>query len=227
MTLPLSRPLLYLITNRQGFNPTTETRSEIAMDRQIESVRAAAQAGCHLIQIREKDLGSGELVSMARRCLDAVRGHETRLLINDRLDIALAIGADGVHLRTTSLPVEEVRRAVTRLGRADFIIGVSTHSVDEARRAAEGGADFIVCGPVYETPSKAAYGQPLGIAGLGSICAAVAIPVIELGGISSRNFRQPLAAGAVGIAGIALFQSPGGPARIIDEILKTPSQAPN
>jgi len=197
------------------------------MDRQIESVRAAAQAGCHLIQIREKDLGTGELVSMARRCLDALRGYETRLLINDRLDVALAIGADGVHLRTTSLPVEEVRRAVTRLGRADFIIGVSTHSVDEARRAADGGADFIVCGPVYETPSKAAYGRPLGLAGLGSICAAVAIPVIALGGISSRNFRQPLAAGAAGIAGIALFQSPGGPARIIDEVLKPRNQSPN
>lgn len=194
------------------------------MERQIESVGAAARAGCHLVQIREKDLSTAELAWLVRRCIDEVKGYGARVLVNDRFDVALAAGAAGVHLRTTSLRVEDVRRAVTRLGRTDFIIGVSTHSLDEAERAEAGGADFIVCGPVYETPSKAEFGVPLGLAGLRSVCEVVSIPVIALGGINGQNFHQPLEAGAAGIAGIALFQGAGGPAQIIDKILRHPGE---
>lgn len=136
------------------------------------------------------------------------------MLVNDRLDVALATGADGVHLRTTSLPVSEVRRTF-----ANFLIGVSTHSLAEARAAEEGGADFIVCGPVYETPSKREFGPPLCLEKLAEVCRAVTIPVLALGGIKGSNFRRALDAGAAGIAGIGLFQNPGGPATIVNEML--------
>jgi thiamine-phosphate pyrophosphorylase len=115
--------------------------------------------------------------------------------------VALATGADGVHLRVTSLPVAVVRQAVRR----DFLLGVSTHSLDQAQTAEAGGADFIVCGPVYDTPSKRAYGAPLGIEQFAEICRAVKLPVFALGGIELDNFSEPLQRGAAGIAAIRLF----------------------
>lgn len=172
----------------------------------VEQARIAASSGCQLIQIREKDLAPGALLSLTRRVIDVARG--ARILVNDRLDVALAAGADGVHLPVSSLPPAEARAIADRAGLPDFVIGVSTHSLEEALAAESGHADFIVTGPVFETPSKAAYGPPMGLERLGEICSRIRIPVLALGGITIDNFDRPLRAGAAGIAGIGIFSDP-------------------
>ncbi len=193
--LPLS-PLLYLITDRQQFTPHPH--------RQLEAIAAAAQAGCQLIQIREKDMSARELCEFVRAALARAKPHGARVLVNDRLDVALASGADGVHLRANSLPAAEIRRLVQRRG---FLLGVSTHSLTEAQAAETSGADFIVCGPVFPTPSKASYGAPLGLDRFEEICRAVNVPVLALGGLTMGNFTEPLSRGAAGIAAISLFKN--------------------
>jgi len=172
---------------------------------QLTAIRLAAQAGCQFIQIREKDLSARQLTDFVRAALQLTRPYGAKVLVNDRLDVAWAAGADGVHLRVNSLPTALVREQVARQGRLDFLIGVSTHSLTEARMAAQSGANFIVCGPVYDTPSKREFGAPLGLVRFAEICRAASIPVFALGGISLANFREPLACGAAGIAGIGLF----------------------
>lgn len=203
LNLPHHLPLLYLISNRHAcrLNPDISNVEEA----QLAAIRLAAQAGCQLIQIREKDLSPRALVHFTRQAIAAARPHGAKVLVNDRLDVALAAGADGVHLRVSSLSAEEVRAVVTSKGLKDFLIGVSTHSLAEAATAEADGADFIVCGPVYETPSKQAYGAPLGLHRFAEICQTVRIPVLALGGISAANFHEPLRYGAAGIAAISLF----------------------
>jgi thiamine-phosphate pyrophosphorylase len=202
LTSTPSHPLLYLITDRQQFacSPAAETAGET----QLELIAQAAQAGCQLIQIREKDLSARELIEFVRAAIARARPHGAKVLVNDRLDVALLTDADGVHLRAKSLPATEVRRMVVR---PNFLVGVSTHALAEARAAAAAGAAFIVCGPVFPTPSKAAYGAPLGLARFAEICRAVNLPVLALGGITRENFALPLAHGAAGIAGISLFNN--------------------
>jgi thiamine-phosphate pyrophosphorylase len=166
------------------------------------------QSGCQLIQIREKGLTAKSLGEFTRAAISVARPHGARVLVNDRFDVAIAAGADGVHLRVASIPAREVRANAENKGRADFLIGVSTHSLAEAMVAEEGGADFIVCGPVYHTQSKLAYGAPLGLERFAEVCEAVKIPVLALGGINLSNFREPLRRGAAGIAAISLFTDP-------------------
>jgi thiamine-phosphate pyrophosphorylase len=127
------------------------------------------------------------------------------VLVNDRLDVAMAAGADGVHLRASSIPAREIRAVAAKKGLDDFLIGVSTHSVAEAKSAEDGGADFIVCGPVYDTPSKRAFGPPLGLEVFAEILDAVETPVLAVGGINLSNYREPLRRGAAGVAAIGLF----------------------
>lgn len=143
------------------------------------------------------------------------------MLVNDRLDVAMAAGADGAHLRVSSIPAREVRAIAEKKGIADFLIGVSTHSITEAKAAEAGGADFIVCGPVYHTPSKLAYGDPLGLERFAEVCEAVKIPVLALGGINLSNFREPLRRGASGIAAISLFTDPGKIEQNVQTILNS------
>lgn len=195
----LSPPLLYLITERQQFAPHPH--------RQLEAIAQASQTtppGHLLIQIREKDLSARQLTEFVRAALDVAKPHGARVLVNDRLDVALAAGADGVHLRTNSLSPETIRGLVKR---ADFLIGVSTHTLAEAQAAESGGADFIVCGPVFPTISKASYGAPLGLDAFAEICQRLKIPVLALGGITMTNFAEPLARGATGLAAISLFKN--------------------
>lgn len=201
MRLQLPPTSIYLITDRQAFRHKSETTEGELRHAQLAAIARAAQAGCPLIQIREKDLSARALCEFTRAAIAQARPHGARVLVNDRLDVALAAGADGVHLRVTSLPAAVVRQTVGR----DFLLGVSTHSLTEAQRAEAGGADFIVCGPVYDTPSKRAYGAPLGVERLAEICRAVKLPVFALGGITLDNFREPLQRGAAGIAAITLF----------------------
>jgi thiamine-phosphate pyrophosphorylase len=201
--MPQTRPLLYLISDRRAVRRIPgKTEPEAA---QIEAIRKATGAGCQLVQIREKDLNVRDLYELARAAVAVSHPHGARVLVNDRLDVALAAGADGVHLPTLSFPVAEARAVVRSKGLNDFIIGVSTHSLAEARSAESGGADFIVCGPVYDTPSKRAYGAPIGIESFAEICGSVNIPVLALGGIDLTNFQEPLRRGAAGIAAIRLF----------------------
>jgi thiamine-phosphate pyrophosphorylase len=197
-------PLLYLITDRQAFLRKPEIGEE-GCRAQLEVIRLAAQSGVQLIQIREKDLSAQALAEFTREVIAVARPLEAKVLVNDRLDVALATNADGVHLRVNSLAVPEVREITKQTGLNEFLIGVSTHSMAEAQAAEKGGADFIVCGPVFDTPSKREYGAPLGLKKFSDICQALKLPVLALGGISLANLHEPLRHGAAGIAAIGLF----------------------
>lgn len=171
-----------------------------------DSIRRAAAAGAGWIQIREKDLETRALLELARNAVAETRPTPVRVFVNDRLDVALAAAAAGVHLGEKSLPLEAVTGWRRSAGRSDFLIGVSCHSLESARVAARGGANYIFFGPVFATPSKAAFGQPQGIERLREICASVEIPVLAIGGVNAENARACIAAGAAGIAAIRLFQ---------------------
>jgi thiamine-phosphate pyrophosphorylase len=178
----------------------------------LERMRWAIEAGVDWIQIREKDLGGGRLAELARGVVVAAGvERRTRVIVNDRLDVAVAAGAGGVHLGRESLPVGEVfswreREKSGRAGLTDFLIGASCHSLEQARVAAGDGADYLIFGPVFETPSKMKFGASLGIERLREVCDEVRIPVLAIGGISLANAASCFEAGAAGIAAIRLFQ---------------------
>jgi len=149
-----------------------------------DSIRRAAAAGAGWIQIREKDLAVRALVDLVRFAVAESRATAARVFVNDRLDVALAANAAGVHLGENSLPLEVVTRWRHSTGRLDFLVGVSSHSLESARAAQRGGADYIFFGPVFATPSKAAFGAPQGIEHLREVCASVEIPVLAIGGVN-------------------------------------------
>jgi thiamine-phosphate pyrophosphorylase len=190
-------------------NTLGANRAERA-DRVLEKIRAAISAGVDWIQIREKDLPSRDLFALARSAANVAndkRTHGVCVLINDRLDIALAAGAAGVHLGDESLTAGDVIRWCREgNARADFMVGVSCHSLEQAREAESAGANYIFFGPVFDTPSKRPFGPPQGIAALQQVCTAVRIPVIAIGGIAADNARECFQAGARGIAAIRMFQ---------------------
>jgi thiamine-phosphate pyrophosphorylase len=177
---------LYVVTDRQ----------QTAGRALEEVVAAAARGGAGAIQLREKDLSARDLYTLGARLQAALSPYGVPLLINDRLDVALALDAAGVHLAGHSLSTAVARRV---LG-PDKLLGVSTHSVEEAHCAAEDGADFVVFGPVFTTPSKVAYGPPQGLQHLTAVVCAVHIPVIAIGGIDHTNLSQVVQAGAYGVA---------------------------
>src|SRR5262245_41051528 len=154
---------LYLITDRLAFLRSHEITHDDLLRLQLEAIDKAARAGCQLIQIREKDMGAMALAAFTRTAVSRARPHGRRVLVNDRVGVAMAACAAGVHLLASSIPAHEARGAAAKKGLDDFLSGVSAHSVAEAKSAEEGGADFIVCGPVYDTPSKRAFCPPLGI----------------------------------------------------------------
>ena len=172
-----------------------------------DSIRSAVAAGIGWIQIREKDLDARSLVDLARFAVTEARQQDTLVMVNDRLDVALAADASGIHLGENSLPLELISEWRRSTGRADFRIGVSCHSLESARSAEKGGADYVFFGPVFATPSKAAFGAAQGIERLREVCAAVSIPVLAIGGINPGNSRACLDAGAAGIAAIRFFQN--------------------
>jgi thiamine-phosphate pyrophosphorylase len=206
----------------------------------LEKIAAAATAGVDWIQIREKDLSGRECSSLAREAVRLVADSSlggaakvpaasgthaareqgsARIVVNDRLDVALAAQAGGVHLGEKSLPPEEARRLVKLLRREqDFLIGVSCHSLEAARAAERGGADYLFLGPAFATPSKAAYGAPQGLKRLAEVCQAITIPVLAIGGITLENAADCLSAGASGIAAIRLFQDAPDIVAVVDAL---------
>ena len=161
----------------------------------VAAAERAAADGVDMIQVREKELEAEALCDLVRAVLETVKGSETKVLVNDRLDVALAAGADGVHLPANGFSVSEVRTLIALVGR-------STHTVDEARQAEAEGADFVVFGPVFATPGKI----PVGVDSLREVAEATEIPVLAIGGITLENTARVIEAGAAGIAGIRLFQ---------------------
>jgi thiamine-phosphate pyrophosphorylase len=194
--------LLYYITDRKSFLGD-ESQQRAALLRRVAD---AARAGVDYIQLREKDLAMAELDQLAREAANAVRENSaiTKLLINGRADIAIAVGADGVHLPAGSPPANEIRDSWLRLANREPIIGVSAHSVEEVGQADLEGASFAVLAPIFEKAAIAAKG--IGLDVLREACSQSRIPVLALGGVTLANARSCLAAGAAGIAGIRLFQ---------------------
>jgi len=173
----------------------------------LHRILEATRVGVDLIQIREKDLPTREFVALAQPAIDGAHGTNARIVVNDRLDVALALGAAGVHLGTQSMPPQAVRECLNRdFASRDFLVGVSCHSLDEALKAQTAGADYLLLGPVFNTPSKLPYGPPLGLATLMKVTARITIPILALGGITVERVKPCLEAGAAGIAGISIFQ---------------------
>jgi len=168
----------------------------------VLQISAAIAAEIDLIQLREKRLTARVLFELTEDAVKLSRGTPTRILVNDRADIATGAGAHGVHLTTQSLDADTVRKMFG----PEFLVGASTHSLEEARATRVGGADFVVFGPVYQTASKGQYGPAVGLEALAEVSRALdKFPVLALGGISLGNARDCLAAGASGVAAITLF----------------------
>ncbi len=176
-----------------------------------QTMATAIHAGADWVQIREKDLPARELLALARAAVamagEAPRAGAARVMVNDRLDVALAAGAAGVHLGGESLALGDVVRWC-RSGNApaQFLVGVSCHGLEQARQAERAGASYLFFGPIFDTPSKRAFGQPQGVALLEEVCRAIRLPVIAIGGVNEENAAACLGAGAAGIAAIRLFQ---------------------
>ena len=155
------------------------------------------------------------MYELVTRAADLTGNSATKLLVNDRADVAASAGADGVHLTTQSLPASVVRRTFGN----DFLIGVSTHSLAEARTARDARADFVVFGPVFQTASKAQFGLPVGLEQLEQICAELnSFPVLAIGGVTEDNFAGCLLAGAQGVAAIRMFGNPRNLSAIVAKI---------
>jgi thiamine-phosphate pyrophosphorylase len=240
-----SQPILCYVTDRVGLHKSNERRDGGFVPAEtnvngalLERIRGAATAGVDWIQVREKDLETGALLDLARGAIAAARsgwggftggaGDQkrthilNRILINDRLDVACAAGADGVHLGEGSIPIREVSGKLAQwkrvAQRADFLAGVSCHSVEAGIAAARDGAGYIFFGPVFATPSKISFGPPQGVDALGELCRAVKIPVLAIGGISMENAKECLQAGCAGIAAIRLFQEAKNVGRLVAEL---------
>jgi len=203
-------PLLCYVTDRKSLS---EFERRKAPETLLSKIDAAAASGVDWIQVREKDLSGRDCALLVRESLQRAaksppsKGARARILVNDRLDVALSEHAGGVHLGETSLPLQETKRFIkNRDEREDFVVGVSCHSLEAAKSAASDGADYLFFGPVFATPSKAVFGTPQGLERLAEVCRAVSIPVLAIGGITLANASDCLAAGASGIAAIRLFQ---------------------
>jgi thiamine-phosphate diphosphorylase len=193
---------LCYVTDRKAFPGPTDEQVRLL----LEKIEAAARSGVDWVQIREKNLPAKELASLAAEALRRVPS-TCRILVNDRLDVAMVSGAGGVHLGEQGIPVQDAKRLLREKSVSPgFLVGVSVHSLASARAAEESGADYLIFGPVFETPSKARLGAPQGVEKLAEVCAGVAVPVFAIGGIDAGNASQCQAAGAAGIAAIRMFQ---------------------
>lgn len=221
------QPILCYVTDRRSLPLSTSADAHRLL---LDSVGTAAAAGVDWIQLREKDYSGKEWTRLARESLLRLKrsGSGTRILVNDRLDVALACGAGGVHLSENGIPVSEACRLREEYfaghnRKQDFLIGLSCHSLGAALGAARAGADYIYFSPIFFTPSKASYGPPQGVERLAKVCGAVEIPVIAIGGITQQNAFECFDAGASGVAAIRLFQEPAGPLKETVDALRRAS----
>ena len=213
-------PIICYVTDRKSLGESEGGAGVLG------KIRAASAAGVDWVQIREKDLSGRELLGLAREAV-AAEG-DARVIVNDRLDVALAAGASGVHLGRESLGARDVVRWCRGGGEnapADFVVGVSCHSLQEAREAESTGAAYIFFGPVFDTPSKRGMGEPQGVARLAGICRGVAIPVLAIGGVSEENAAECIRAGATGIAAIRMFQDARDAETLKDAIRRLRAQS--
>jgi thiamine-phosphate pyrophosphorylase len=201
---------LYLITDRHQ----TGGRPLAAV------VEGALKGGARMVQLREKDLSSKELYELAYDLRKLTRQYEARLIINDRADVALAVDADGVHLGNSSLPIYRVRALVG----PNKLIGVSCHNQLNVITAKEKGADFVTFGPIYYTPSKTIYGEPVGLDALKTVSDPGTIPIFALGGIKQHNIPDVLTHGAFGIAVVSAIIAAADPEEETRAILRTIAQ---
>jgi thiamine-phosphate pyrophosphorylase len=197
---------VYLVTDRRQ----TQHRDLLWV------LQSALDGGVKAIQLREKDLPGKELFLLAEAVRKLTQSYQAALFINDRIDVAMAIGAEGVQLGRSSLPITTARGL---LG-AERLIGASTHSPEEARDAEIQGADFVLFGPVYFTPSKAAYGAPQGLVALKKTVEKISLPVYAIGGIKSENILEAKRAGIRGIALISAIISAPDPKKAAEEIIE-------
>jgi thiamine-phosphate pyrophosphorylase len=196
---------LFYITDRTRLKSTT-----------LEATIARAiAAGVDWVQIREKDLPARRLLALTETAVSQARQQgTTRVVVNDRLDVALAAHAHGVHLGTRSMPVDLVRK----LAPPDFVVGVSCHSLAEALAAEKAGANYILLGPVFSTPSKLQYGPPLGLSKLREVTSQVSLPIFALGGITADRVAACRENGAAGLAGIRIFQDCESMAEVVRDL---------
>jgi thiamine-phosphate diphosphorylase len=184
---------------------TDRRRLRSDADLLVRRVGEAAAAGVDLVQVRERDLDARELSRLVTRCLEAARGTRTRVLVNDRLDVALSTGAHGVHLRSDSMAAARARS----LAPVGFLIGRSVHAVDEAVRvAADGGVDYLLFGAVFATSSKPGH-TPAGVRMLAEVAAATSVPVLAVGGITAETMALLAGSGSAGFAAIGWFADGG------------------
>jgi thiamine-phosphate pyrophosphorylase len=222
--------LLCYVTDRHALPATKAGESLVGLARKIEEVSAA---GVDWVQIREKDLPATELSALTRQTLQAAARSSgmrqstarvlVRVLVNDRLDVAIAEHAGGVHLGEKSIPVAEAKRLAelrfSSLPSAPpFLVGASCHSLESAQNAQRSGADYIFFGPVFSTPSKEQFGPFQGIERLAQVCRSLSIPVLAIGGITPDNAESCILAGAAGIAAIRLFQDARDPSSTIQQL---------
>lgn len=181
----------------------------------LQVVAAALDGGVTAVQLRDKKAAARDLLALGAEMRRIARGHEAAFLVNDRVDLALALDADGVHLGAEDLPPLEARRLVPRPG----LLGVSAGTVREAQQAEKAGADYLGAGPVFATATKADAGEPIGLDGIAAIASAVSIPVVGIGGIHSGNASSVIEAGAAGVAVISAIVGAVDPEAAAREIL--------
>ena len=201
------RVILHLVTDRRRLCGSRDEGARSTC--LIEQARFAAAAGVDVIQLREPDLDGGPLAALAKAIVALTRGSATRVVVNERLDVALATGADGVHLRGDSFDATRVRSCVP----AGFLVGRSIHSAVDLRNV--GPVDYVIAGTVWATPSKPDGHALLGPEGLAAIVAASSLPVLGIGGVGLERVPALAAAGAAGLAAIGAFQGSEGDCRAI------------
>ena len=185
---------IYLITDRKLLTESPEF--PVQSSRLLLAVEDALKAGVKAVQLREKDLPARRLLDMAYGMREITARYDATLFINERVDIAMCAEADGIHLGQSGIPVHAARKIVGER----VLIGASTHNLEEALTAEREGADFITFGPVYDTPSKRKYGEPVGIGALQMVSEKISLPVFGIGGITAERVKEVMKAGARGIA---------------------------
>ncbi len=208
---------LLLITDRKAV-PSSNDAPEAVLPDTISRALEGAPKGSVAVMLREKDLPAKDLIRLVEIMADVTTAVEAPLLVNDRVDVALACHACGVHLPSSGLPPRQARDLLGD----DALIGVSTHGLEEARAAAAGGADYVTFGPLYDTPSKRPYGPPVGIPALTEVTEALPrpIPVYGLGGVTPERTPEVISAGAAGVACIRAVLAASDPAEAVHSFLK-------